>query len=173
MLEIMGTNKMLAPGLTIEKKGAQVSVSFPKSHPKAEKFLALEQELATRKTTPGGIEYDTGPNQGNVDKVMTLLADIVDTQLLKDELTRQQAENTLKAFNKQIATFTDNPFTMPKALLGTNYAKMLDFDATTQQKIENVIKDKEPKWEPPKEETPEEKDPELILPDKLKDAELQ
>jgi len=142
ILGAMGNNSLIAPGLSIEKKGAEVSVSFPRNHPKAEKFLALAKELATRKTTDSGIEYNTGPNQGNVDKVMTILADIVDMELLQAEFNRQASVRASNELEDQFRTAMKDPYKLTGSLLGTPLAQVLNLDSTAQQRLDNVIKAK-------------------------------
>lgn len=145
IVSLLASNKYTPPELSIEKKGAKVSVSFPRNHPLAEKFLALAKELATIKTSPGGIEYNTGPNQKSVERVLTLLKDIVDVPFLEEELKRQQGFNTMKAFGETARDLTKDPYTANKAILGTGVATMLGMSSAEQQLMANIIEEDAPK----------------------------
>jgi len=131
----------LIPGFGITKNNdASVTISIPKDHPKAEKLLALAKELATRKTTASGIEYNTGPNQGNVDKVMTLLRDIIDVEMVEAALARQHLDQAGNAAAGKLMSALDNPNALLSGLLGNPLMNIIGIKPESQQRMDNILK---------------------------------
>ncbi len=143
LLQLLTTGAV--PGFEVKRDGGSVKVSIPKSHPKADKLLALAKELATRKTTPSGIFYDTGPNDSSVDRILALLKDIVDMEYLMAELNRQEALKTKKNVSDGVEDLFKDPLGVYDSLLGSPLMDMLKISSDSQQRMSNMIDEEKAK----------------------------
>ena len=79
----------LVPGFKLEVEPAQVTISVPRSHPHADKLVALAQMLATRRVYNDGIEIDHGADDEAVNTMLMFMREIgkrtLTLQLLEEE----------------------------------------------------------------------------------------
>ena len=102
----------LIPGFSVSKdEKLNVKISIPRDHPKAEKLLALAEELASRRVLPSGIVVDYAPKPVYDDRLLKLLRDIVDVdEIMAEAARRYEAERVIKAQEDTVRAIT-NPAT--------------------------------------------------------------
>jgi hypothetical protein len=135
----------LIPGFELSRPTpATVKISIPRDHPKAEKLLALAEEVATRKTLDSGIMVDTGPNAKSMERILTMLRDIVDVDQLLLELNRQAMDNNWEPFNEAAIKALMSPETSSKffkSAVDKGIHKAIGLTADKTQKLANVLDD--------------------------------
>lgn len=116
MNSIMAGN--VIPGFKVEQGPcAQISISIPKTHPKAESLINLAKLLATQQTLKSGVIINKGANDESISIFLKALRECgVDTDALLADLKKQQLDSISKVVRE--TPIADNPGIGAHLLLG-------------------------------------------------------